>query len=87
MGTDERMAERMANFSALRKGCARLTSLLLTLALLATMLTGAALAEDTAGKVRVIVENTTFTQPVNGKIPPGPANFWIPGWQLTKIPP
>lgn len=59
----------MANFSALRKGCARLTSLLLTLALLATMLTGAALAEDTAGKVRVIVENTTFTQPVNGKNP------------------
>ena len=63
------MAERMANFSALRRGCARLTSLLLALAMLVTMLTGAALAEETAGKVRVIVENNTFTRPVNGKNP------------------
>ena len=54
---------------------AKLISLLLTLAMLLGMLPAAALAEEDLGKVHVIVENTTFTEKMNGKTPAWTGNL------------
>ena len=69
----------MANCKASRVHGARLISLLLTLAMLLSMLP-AALAESHENQVHVIVENTTYTDTMNGHTPAWYnelANAWV----------
>ena len=58
----------MASCKGSRQKCAKLLSLLLALAMLFSMIP-ATFAEESKGTVHVVVENTTFTEKMNGKTP------------------
>ena len=58
----------MASCKGSRQKRAKLLSLLLALAMLFSMIP-ATFAEESKGTVHVVVENTTFTEKMNGKTP------------------